>query len=81
MLLRFAVLLVVLTNINALAADRALSKEECEIRFKKEKAAMNSCVEKCRGKGGQAFQECHADCALERSNQYQACYARYVLEW
>lgn len=58
------------------------SKAECEQVFKKEKAQMNACVEKkCRGKDQQALQECHAGCAQERSDKYQACYAKYVLDW
>lgn len=64
------------------AAAETPSKAVCEQVFKKEKAQMNACVErKCRGKDQQAFQECHAGCAQERSDKYQACYAKYVLGW
>lgn len=64
------------------ASADAPSKAECDQVFKKEKAQMNACVEKkCRGKDQQAFQECHAGCAQERSDKYQSCYAKYVLDW
>lgn len=57
------------------------SKEECDVIFAKEKGAMNSCTEKkCRGKPQPKFAECMDGCALERSEKYQACYAKYVLD-
>ena len=74
----FPFLMVLLARI---AFADAPSKEECNTIFKKEKAAMNTCVEsKCRGMDQQRFQECHSGCALDRSQKYQACYAKYVLE-
>ena len=59
------------------------SREVCNQIFKKEKAAMESCVakncSKFAGKDQEKYGECHSSCALERSDDYQACYTKFVL--
>jgi hypothetical protein len=71
---------LVFAIVAGVAVAETPSREVCNQIFKKEKAAMNACVEKkCRGKSQERFQECHSSCAQERSDQYQGCYAAYVL--